>query len=123
MAFGKQFENATDKVDSLLSILKDVSPNTDNYFVSNLGVAPAATNPLHEWGVYNTARPTSVTGVIEGAELSELKFWVDDGDAKTEEGELRELSEFGIQKIAIPKKGELTSTTTATKEELLPPKS
>jgi hypothetical protein len=62
-------------------------------------------------------------GVIEGAELSELKFWVDDGDAKTEEGELRELSEFGIQKITIPKKGELTSTTTATKEELLPPKS
>lgn len=70
MAFGKQFENATDKVDSLLSILKDVSPNTDNYFVTNLGVAPAATNPLHEWGVYNTARPTSVTGIVEGADAS-----------------------------------------------------
>lgn len=70
MAFGKNYDNATDKVDSLLSILKDVSPNTDNYFVSNLGVAPAATNPLHEWPVYNTARPTSVTGVIEGAEAS-----------------------------------------------------
>lgn len=70
MAFGKQYENATDKVDSLLSILKDVSPNTDNYFVTNLGVAPAATNPLHEWPVYNTARPSSVTGVIEGAEAS-----------------------------------------------------
>ncbi len=70
MAFGKQFENATDKIDSLLSILKDVSPNTDNYFVTNLGIAPAATNSLHEWGVYNTARPTSVTGVIEGAEAS-----------------------------------------------------
>lgn len=70
MAFGKNYDNATDKVDSLLSILKDVSPNTDNYFVSNLGVAPAATNPLHEWGVYNTARPTSVTGVIEGSDAS-----------------------------------------------------
>ena len=70
MAFGKQYENATDKVDSLLSILKDVSPNTDNYFVTNLGTAPAATNALHEWGVYNTARPTSVTGVIEGADAS-----------------------------------------------------
>jgi len=58
-------------------------------------------------------------GVIEGAELKELKFWVDDGDAKTEKGELRELSEFGIQRITIPKKGELTSTTTATKEEFL----
>ncbi len=70
MAFGKQFENATDKVDSLLSILKDVSPNTDNYFMTNLGVAPAATNVLHEWGVYNTARPTSVSGVTEGADAS-----------------------------------------------------
>jgi len=67
MAFGKQYANATDKVDSLLSILKDVSPNTDNYFVTNLGVAPSATNVLHEWPVFNTARPTSVTGVIEGA--------------------------------------------------------
>lgn len=70
MAFGKQYENATDKVDSLLSILKDVSPNTDNYFVTNLGTAAAATNPLHEWPVYNTARPTSVTGIVEGADAS-----------------------------------------------------
>jgi hypothetical protein len=61
-------------------------------------------------------------GVIEGKELEGLKFWVDDGDAKTEAGELRELSEFGIQKITIPKKGELKSTTTAVKEEMLPPK-
>lgn len=70
MAFGKNYDNATDKVDSLLSILKDVSPNTDNYFVTNLGVSAAATNVLHEWPVYNTARPTSVTGVIEGAAAS-----------------------------------------------------
>ena len=61
-------------------------------------------------------------GIIEGAELSDLKFWVDDGDAKTEDGELRELSEFGIQRINIPKKGELQSTTTALKEEFIPPK-
>jgi len=67
MPFGLQSSNATDKRESLLSILKDVSPNTDNYFVTNLGVAPAATNTLHQWGVYNTARPTSVTGVIEGS--------------------------------------------------------
>jgi len=67
MPFGLQSSNATDKRESLLSILKDVSPNTDNYFVTNLGTAPAATNTLHQWGVYNTARPTSVTGVIEGS--------------------------------------------------------
>lgn len=70
MAFGKNYNNATDARESLLSILKDVSPNTDNYFVTNLGTAPAATNSLHSWGVYNTARPTSVTGVIEGAAAS-----------------------------------------------------
>ena len=58
-------------------------------------------------------------GIIEGKELEELKFWVDDGDAKTEEGELRELSEFGIRKITIPKKGELTSSTTATEEKYI----
>lgn len=70
MAFGKNYDNATDKVDSLLKILKDVSPNTDNYFVTNLGTAPSATNVLHEWPVFNTARPTSVTGVIEGSEAT-----------------------------------------------------
>lgn len=70
MAFGKNYDNATDKVDSLLMILKDVSPNTDNYFVTNLGVSTPATNALHEWPVYNTARPTSVTGIIEGATAS-----------------------------------------------------
>lgn len=56
--------------ESLLSILKDVSPNTDNYFVSNLGKAPAAQNTLHEWVTYNTARATSVTPLIEGAQAS-----------------------------------------------------
>jgi len=71
MAFGRQtYTSPTDMRESLLSILKDVSPNTDNYFVSNLGTAPAATSTLHEWGVYNTARPTSVTAVIEGAQAS-----------------------------------------------------
>jgi len=66
MAFGQQSSNTTDRRESLLSILKDISPNTDNYFVSNLGKAPAATNTLHEWVTYNTARPTTVTASIEG---------------------------------------------------------
>lgn len=64
---GLQTYNNQDKRESLLSILRDVSPNLDNYFVTNLGTAPAATNTVHEWGVYNTARPTSVTTVAEGA--------------------------------------------------------
>lgn len=70
MAFGDQTYSAGDRRESLLSILKDVSPNTDNYFTTNLGQAPVATNTLHEWVTYNTARPTSVTTVIEGAEAS-----------------------------------------------------
>lgn len=70
MAFGLQTHNNSDKRESLLSILKDVSPNTDNYFVSNLAVGPDATNTVHEWGVYNTARPTSVTTIVEGAAAS-----------------------------------------------------
>lgn len=70
MAFGDQTYNRGDRRESLLSILRDVSPNTDNYFVSNLGSAPAATNTLHEWVTYNTARPTSVTFTIEGDQAS-----------------------------------------------------
>jgi len=67
MPFGAQTYGRGDRRESLLSILRDVSPNTDNYFVSNLGKAPAATNTLQEWVTYNTARPTSVTTIVEGA--------------------------------------------------------
>lgn len=70
MPFGLQSYDDGSRRESLLSILKDVSPNTDNYFVSNLGTASAAQNTLHEWVTYNTARPTSVTTVIEGAAAS-----------------------------------------------------
>lgn len=70
MPIGVSSYNASDQLDSVLSILKDISPNTDNYFVSNLKVSPQATNTLHEWPVYSTARPTSVTMVIEGADAT-----------------------------------------------------
>lgn len=70
MSNNKQTYQDGSRRESLLSILKDVSPNTDNYFVSNLGKAPAAQNTLHEWTTYNTARPTSVTMGIEGAAAS-----------------------------------------------------
>jgi len=70
MAFGLQTYDDGSRRESLLSILKDVSPNTDNYFVTNLGTSTPATNTLHEWVTYNTARPTSVTFVIEGADAS-----------------------------------------------------
>lgn len=70
MAFGLMTYQDASRRESLLSILRDVSPNTDNYFMSNLGKGPAAQNTLHEWTTYNTARPSSVTTAIEGAAAS-----------------------------------------------------
>ncbi len=70
MAMGMQTYQMSDRREDLLSILKDISPNTDNYLTTNLGTGPKATNTYHEWGVYNTARPTSVTAYAEGADAS-----------------------------------------------------
>lgn len=70
MTFGLFTDGDGSRRESLLSILKDVSPNTDNYFTTNLGKAPAATNTLHEWVTYNTARPTSITFTAEGAQTT-----------------------------------------------------
>jgi hypothetical protein len=52
--------------ESLLSILKDISPNEDNYFISNFGVAPPAMNTLHEWNLFHEDRASSVSGNAEG---------------------------------------------------------
>ena len=70
MAFGKQTYDASGKElrESVLDILKNISPNEDNYFTSNLGTAPAATNTLHEWNLFNEARATSTSPRIEGAD-------------------------------------------------------
>ena len=65
MAFGKCAEQVEMR-ESLLDILKDVSPNEDNYFISNLGVGSPAMNTIHEWNLYYAARPTSVTADAEG---------------------------------------------------------
>jgi hypothetical protein len=74
MAFGKlTYDNAAQSQEmreSLLSILKDVSPNEDNYFVSNLGVGSPAQQTKHEWNMYYSARATSVDPEIEGADTS-----------------------------------------------------
>lgn len=70
MAFGLQTYDDGSIREDLLSILRDISPNTDNYFVSNLAKGPKATSTLHQWVTYNTARPTSVTAAIEGAAAS-----------------------------------------------------
>ncbi len=71
MAFGKDtYDGADEMRESLLSILKDISPNESNYFVSNLAKGPNALQPLHEWNLYYEGRPTSVTASAEGAETT-----------------------------------------------------
>jgi len=74
MAFGKdtyQSQGGTtpggELKQSVLDVLKDISPNEDNYFISNLGVAPVAMNTLHEWNLFYEDRATSATGNVEGA--------------------------------------------------------
>ena len=74
MVFGKDTYQSQPTVipggelrESLLDILKDISPNEDVYFISNLGVASPAMNTLHEWNLYHEDRSTSVDGIIEGA--------------------------------------------------------
>lgn len=70
MAFGKQTYDGSGKElrESVLDILKNISPNEDNYFTSNLGVAPVAMNTLHEWNLFHEARATSTTPRIEGGD-------------------------------------------------------
>lgn len=63
---GLMTDGDTSRRESLLSILRDVSPSYDNYLTSNLGRAPDATNTLHEWVVHNVARPTSNSITAEG---------------------------------------------------------
>lgn len=74
MAFGKQtYDSAAQSQEmreSLLSILKDVSPNEDNYFVSNLGVGSPAQQTKHEWNMYYASRATTIDPGIEGADTS-----------------------------------------------------
>lgn len=68
---GLQSHNSNaDQRESLLSILRDMSPNVDNYFNNNLTVGGPATNNVHAWPVYHQARPTSVTRRAEGFSYS-----------------------------------------------------
>lgn len=68
MAFGKQtYSNTTEMRESLLDIIRDVSPNEDVYFISNLKKGTPAMQSLHEWNIYHESRASSVDAEIEGA--------------------------------------------------------
>jgi len=85
MAFGKdtyQSQGGTTPAlelrESLLDILRDISPSEDVYFISNLGVAPPAMNTLHEWNLFHEERATSVSGNIEGAATTYVDLQVEE---------------------------------------------
>lgn len=42
-------------------------------------------------------------GKLEGSELNNLALWVDDGDAILEEGELKQIEEYGLTEISTQK--------------------
>ena len=69
MPMGKDtYTGSSEMRESLLSILRDVSPTEDNYFTSNLGTGPVALQPSHYWNLYYVSRPTSVIPLGEGVD-------------------------------------------------------
>lgn len=60
----------TSRREDLLAILRDVSPASDNYLVTNLGKSTAY-NTLHEWPVRSIARSTADNSVAEGTSPTE----------------------------------------------------
>jgi len=66
MAFGKHTYHSENELrESLLDIIKDISPNEDNYLTSNLGVGGPAMQAHHEWNLFHETRATSVDSEIE----------------------------------------------------------
>lgn len=70
MAGGVWTYDDTSRREDLLSILRDVSPISDNYLVTNLEDAPAR-QTLHEWVVDHIARPTTTNFFAEGTDFAE----------------------------------------------------
>lgn len=60
----------TSRREDLLSVLRDVSPVSDNYLVTNLGTSTAY-NTVHEWPVRNISRPTTTNFQAEGVQFAE----------------------------------------------------
>lgn len=56
--------------ESLLDIIRDVSPNEDHYFMSNLAKGPNATQTLHQWNIYHEGRATAVAVSVQGADTT-----------------------------------------------------
>jgi hypothetical protein len=70
MAFKDTYGGVKEMRESLLSIMRDASPNEDTYFISNLAKGPNATQTIHEWNIFHEDRASSVSVSAEGAETS-----------------------------------------------------
>jgi hypothetical protein len=70
MAFKDTYGGVNEMRESLLSIMRDASPNEDTYFISNLAKGPNATQTIHEWNIFHEDRASSVSVSAEGAETS-----------------------------------------------------
>ena len=64
---GGTYSEVNELRESLLDIMRDVSPNEDNYFMSNLAKGSAASNTLQQWNIYHEARSSSISAKAEGA--------------------------------------------------------
>lgn len=70
MAGGVWTYDDSSRREDLLSILRDVSPISDNYMVTNLEDVPAR-QTLHEWVVDHIDRPTDTNFSAEGTDFTE----------------------------------------------------
>lgn len=67
MAFKSTYDATYELRESLLDIIRDVSPNEDNYFISNLAKGSPAMQTLHQWNIFHEAKNSSVSAKVEGA--------------------------------------------------------
>jgi hypothetical protein len=90
---GKNTYNGVNEMrESLLSILRDVSPNEDNYFVSHLAKGPAAMQTYNEWNTFYQARSTGGTRRPEGGATTYA-----DLTAETRTGNYTEILEAPVR--------------------------
>jgi hypothetical protein len=75
MANGLFRTDDTSVREDLLSVMKDVSPNKDNWLFDNLGTS-VAKDVVHQWLTDNVVRETSVSNEAEGAD------WADDDNSQ-----------------------------------------
>jgi len=68
MAFKSTYDATNELRESLLDIIRDISPNEDNYFISNLAKGGNALQTLHEWNIFHEDRASSISPSVEGAE-------------------------------------------------------